>query len=177
MPWSGKWTQLGRAPILVSPWARSIPESGLRPEPACAQCLPALHLCRAQHQSPVEAQSALQTSGSPQGQAKADIPKDGSWIPEIPGLLKCICSMNSFSLPGGRSCLLPHKLNWKLEHVLLYATAAHGPVPPQPDPRVPGRNLTGFFFNILAPSLPLLLYIYSKKIKHHNTKLFPRDLI
>lgn len=57
------------------------------------------------------------------------------------------------------SCLLPHKLNWKLEHVLLHAIAAHGPVPPQADPRVPERNLTGFSFNILAPSLPLFLYI------------------
>lgn len=75
------------------------------------------------------------------------------------------------------SCLLPHKLNWKLEHVLLHTMAACGPVPPQADPRVPGRNLTGFSFNILAPLLPLLLYIYSKKIKHHNKKLFPRDLI
>lgn len=55
--------------------------------------------------------------------------------------------------------------------------AACGPIPPQADPRVPGRNLTGSSFNIMAPSLPLLLYIYSKKIKRHNKKLFPRDLI
>lgn len=69
------------------------------------------------------------------------------------------------------SCPIPRKLNWKLEQVLLHTTA-HGPVPPQADPRVPGRNLTFWPFHSLC-----FCVFNSKKIKHHITKLFLRDLI
>lgn len=125
--------------------------------------LPAPHVCRAKHQhESCQSQCALQTSGSPQGQAQADIPKDRSWIPELLGLLKHAVWTCLLCQEGGAACYLINLIENQSTYFFLHTTAAREPVPLQADPSMPGRNLTGFSFNILAPSPPLLLYIYSK---------------
>lgn len=113
----------------------------------------------------------------PKDRQRQTFPKTGAEFPSYPVCWNASAVWARFLCQEAGSCLLPHKLNWKLEQVLLHATAACGPLPPQADPRMPGRKLTGFSFNILAHSLPLLLYTYAKKIKHHNIKLLIRNFI